>query len=200
LPGIHRFQIEELKELASVWSPEGDALSLYFKAGTPSELAHRRETARAKELIQEQLRTLRGNGHVDREDISRIERTIAEMQGNHNLTKVIFACKRLGIWHEFDVSGDFDVRLDVGSGFSITPLIAEQESRKRYSIVLADRNRARLLLLEARQLIEQSEALEEEDREKIRTTGARKSVHLERSKEEAAREHFTIIAERLLHF
>lgn len=66
--------------------------------------------------------------------------------------------------------------------------------------MLADRNTARLLLFESRQLIERSEALEEEDREKIRTTGARKSVHLERKKEEQVREHFTIIADRLLHF
>jgi hypothetical protein len=200
LPGIHRFDIEELKELASVWSPESDALSLYFKAATPSELAHRKEPVRAKELIQEQLRTVHGNGRADRDDIERIQQVVAEMQGNHSLTKVIFACKRLGVWREYDLAGDFEVRLDAGNAFAIAPLIAEQESRKRYSIVLADRNRARLLLLQARQLIEQSEALEEEDREKIRTTGARKSAHLERQKEEQAREHFTIVAERLLRF
>jgi protein required for attachment to host cells len=122
------------------------------------------------------------------------------MKGNHDLTKVIFACKELGMWREYDLAGDFEVRLHAGNAFAIAPLIAEQESRKRYSIVLADRNRARLLLLEARQLTEQSEALEEEDREKIRTTGARKSVHLERKKEEQAREHFAIIADRVQHF
>jgi hypothetical protein len=200
LPGLYRFENEELRELASIWSMQNDVLSLYFRPGIPSELAHRGESVRAKEVLQQQLRTLHGNGRADRGDIERILDVISAMKGDHRLTKVIFACKSLGLWREYDLAGDFETRFEVGSGVAIAPLIAERESRKRYGIVLADRNRARLLLLEVRQLTEQGEALEEEGREKIRTTGARKSVHLERKKEEAAREHFTIIANRLLHF
>ncbi|WP_109485841.1 hypothetical protein [Occallatibacter savannae] len=199
MAGIHHFENEELRELATFWSPENDALSLYFGPAKASELAHREEPVRVKEMIQAQLRTLR-SGQADDEDVSRIEATVAGMQGNHNFAKVILACRRLGVWREYDLAGDFGSRLDCAQSFAIAPLIAQEESRKRYSIVLADRNTARLLLLEARQLTEQSEALEEEDREKIRTTGARKSVHLERKKEEQAREHFTIVANRLLHF
>jgi hypothetical protein len=200
LQGLYRFENEELRELASVWSMQNDVLSLYFRPGVPSELAHRAEPIQAKEMIQQQLRTLHGGGRADRRDIERILEVISGMKGDHRLTKVIFACKSLGLWREYDLAGDYDTCLEVGSGVAIAPLIAERESRKRYGIVLADRNRARLLLLEARQLTEKSEALEKEGREKIRTTGARKSGHLERSKEEAAREHFTMIAKRLLHF
>jgi peptide subunit release factor 1 (eRF1) len=151
-------------------------------------------------MIQQQLRALDGNGQADRADIQRILSVVNEMQGDHRLTKVIFACKSLAIWREYDLAGDYATRLEIGNSFAIAPLAAEEQSRKRYAIVLADRNNARLLLLESRQLTEQSEAFEEEDREKIRTTGARKSVHLERKKEESAREHFTTIANRLLHF
>ena len=39
----------------------------------------------------------------------------------------------------------------------------------------------------------------EEGQEKIRTTGARKSVHLERKKEERVRQHFAYLADDLLH-
>lgn len=198
--GIHRFETEELRELATAWSPEGDALSLYFNPERTSDLAHREEPLCLKEMIQQQLSTLRGSGRADDKDLARIQSTVAEMQGNQSLTKVIFASKRLDIWREYDLSGEFPSGLTAGNSFQIAPLIAEQESRIRYSILLADRNTARLLLLEARQLIEQSEALEEEDREKIRTTGTRKSVHLERKKEEQVREHFTIVANRLMHF
>ena len=200
MPGIYRFDKDELNELASIWSKLDDALSLYFKPGTPSELTHRDEPVRVKEMIQQQLRSLNGNGDTDRGDIKHLLQVISEMQGNHGLTKVIFACKSLGVWHEYELAGDFGVRLDVGHALAVAPLVAEQENRKRYAILLPDRSRARLLLLEARQLIERREALEEGDREKIRTTGARKSVHLERQKEEQAREHFTVVAERLLHF
>ena len=194
-----KITLDELQGLASFWTDARDAISVYFKAPEPSELAHREEPIFAKDQIKQKLGTLRGNTQADRADVQRIIESIAAMKGNAGRTKVIFACKSKGIWRELDVPGDFGCRIDVGSNFTLAPLIAQQQGRRRYCIALADRNRARLLLLEAREISEHSQVLDE-DKEKIRTTGTRKSVHLERKKEEDARRHFTFIAEHLLHF
>jgi len=191
--------VEELKELAGFWTDKGDALSMYLQVRTPSELAHREEPIFAKQKIQQALGTLRGKSPADRADIQRVLETVSAMKGNGGRAKVIFACHGKGLWREADVPGDFSTRLDVGSAFTLAPLLGQQQSRRRYCIALADRNRARLLLLEAREISEHSQVLDEEN-EKIRTTGAGKSVHLERQKAEKTRRHFTFLAEHLLHF
>lgn len=195
-----KIPLDELKELASFWANDNDALSMYLQVQSPQELAHREEPILVKEKIQQALGTLRGAGPADRSDIQRVIDTVTAMKGNGGMAKVIFACARQKIWREYDVPGDFETRVDVGQAFTLAPLIAQQQGRRRYCIALADRNRARLLLLEAKQISEHSQVLDEDEREKIRTTGTSKSVHLERRKEEQARRHFTFLAEHLLHF
>jgi hypothetical protein len=195
-----KITLDELQGLASFWTDTGDAISVYFKAPEPSELAHREEPIIAKDRIRQKLGTLKGASPADREDVQRIIETIADMKGNNGRAKVIFACRSKGIWREFDAPGDFGCRIDVGPSFTLAPLIAQQQGRRRYCVALADRNRARLLLLEARQITEHSQVIDEDDKEKIRTTGTSKSVHLERKKDEQARRHFTFLAEHLLHF
>lgn len=191
---------EELKELSQFWSEQGDALSLYSKApAAPSDLSRREDRIHAKDKMREALGKLHGTAPVDRRDIERILNTVTEMKGNGGRAKVIFACARRGIWREYDVPADLSLRVDAGCAFTLAPLIAQQQSRRRYCIALADRNRGRLLLLEGREIFEHSQVLDEE-RDKIRTTGARKSVHLERKKEEDAKRHFAFLADHLLHF
>lgn len=195
-----RIPLDELKEIAQFWTDNRDALSLYLQVQAPSELAHREEPILLKEKIQQALGTLRGPNGVDRADIQRALETVSTMKGNGKRAKVIFACARQKIWREYDVPGALETRVDVGPAFSLAPLIAQQQARRRYCIALADRNRARLLLLEASEISEHSQILDEDDKEKIRTTGTSKSAHLERKKEEQARRHFTFLAEHLLHF
>jgi hypothetical protein len=194
-----KIPLDELKELAGFWTDKGDALSMYLQVQTPSELAHREEPILAKEKIQQALGTLHGTGAADRADIQRALETVAAMKGNSGRAKVLFSCAGQKLWREYDIPGEFATRVDVGSAFTLAPLIAQQEGRRRYCIALADRNRARLLLLEAGEISEHSQVLDE-DKDKIRTTGARKSVHLERRKEEDARRHFSFLADHLLHF
>lgn len=192
---------EELSGLAKFWSQRGDALSLYYRApAPPTELAHREELIYAKDKIKEALGKLRGNSAADRADVERMLERVLEMKGNGRRAKIIFACPREKLWREFDMPGDFALRLDAGSSFTLAPLIAQQQGRRRYCIALADRNRARLLLLESREISEHSQVLDEDDKEKIRTTGTSKSVHLERKKDEKVRRHFSFLADHLLHF
>ncbi len=203
-----KITVDELQELAGFWTEGRDAISVYYRSPEPSELAHREEPLFAKEKLKQKLGTLkkanpaeRSVGHsADQADVERIIKSISDLKGNGGRTKVIFACRSKGIWREFDAPGDFGCHIDVGSNFTLGPLIAQQQGRRRYCIALADRNRARLLLLEAREIAEHSQILDEDDKEKIRTTGAGKSTHRERKKDEQARRHFSFLADHLLHF
>ncbi len=188
-----------MRELADFWSEDGDAISVYFQPPLASEMSHREEAIVAKDVLRQKLGALRRSSAVDPDDIERILDSITAMPSNENRSKIVFACARQQFWREYDIRGDFGVRVDVESGFSIAPLIAEQQGRRRYCIALADRNKARLLLLESRELTEHSHVLDE-DKEKIRTTGARGSAHLERKNEEKVRQHFAFLADHLLHF
>jgi hypothetical protein len=192
-----RIAVGELRELAGFWTDSGDALSLYAQVKTPSELSHREEVISAKDRIQQALQ--KGNNSVGRADVQRALETVAEMKGNGGRAKVIFACHREKLWREFDVPGEFAVRAEVGPAFTLAPLVTQERGTKRYCIALADRNRARLLLLEGGEISEHSQVLDEE-REKVRTTGTSKAQIYERRKEEQVRRHYQFLAEHLLHF
>lgn len=192
-----RIAVEELRELAGFWSDRDDALSLYAHGKTPSELSHRGEVISAKDKIQQALQ--KGRNSVDRADVERALEAVAGMKGNGRRAKVIFACKRAGIWREFNVPGDLVVRAEAGPAFTLAPLAMQERGQKRYCIALADRNRARLLLLESGEITEHSQVLDEEQ-EKVRTTGTSKAQIYERRKEEQVRRHYQFVAEHLLHF
>ena len=190
-----------LRDLGGFWSDSGDALSIYFEPSTPSELSHREETTLAKERIQQAIGTI---GHLQlvgattpRAFVRRAIETIADMEGNHGQAKVIFASARNNLWREFDLPGKFGVRVDAGQSFTVAPLITQQDSQQRTAILLADRDHIRVLLLAASQITERDDIFAH-TAEKIRTTGARKSSHIERSKEQPVHKQFGSIGSQLL--
>lgn len=189
----------EMQELSNFWTEKSDALSFYFQPPAPTELAHREEALLAKNKLQEMLRNTETNYPGLHSLIERIQTRVDEMKRNSRRAKVIFASKSGDLWKEYDMSGDFGVQVSVGKSFCMAPLIEQKQKQRRYCIALTDRNRARLLLLEGEEITEHTQVLDEE-KEKIRTTGTAKSVHLERKKEEQARQHFVFLAEHLLHF
>jgi len=191
---------KELHDLAAFWTDSGDAFSLYFEPSVPSELSHREETILAKQRIQQAMENMHGVAAASRTLVRRAIDTIAEMDGNHGRSKVIFACARNNIWREYNLPGKFGVRVEVGPAFAIAPLITQQEHQPRYCVALVDREHARTIWLEAGEMKEQGDGFAlAENIEKIRTTGARKSRHLERQKEEPVKRRFHHMSEQLLH-
>ncbi len=190
---------QELQQLRDFRTDVPEAITLYFQPPAPSELAHRREPILLKEKIQQALGDLQAGSADMRSDLNRLLDLAANLQGNSGKTKIVFACSRQNIWREYDLPGDFGLAFEVGNTFSLAPLAVQANRPTRYCIALADRNRARLLLLEAGDISEHSQVLDEE-KEKIRTTGARNSRSAERQKEEPVRLHFQFLAEHLLHF
>jgi hypothetical protein len=153
---------EEIHQLADHWSESGDAVSLYLRPGTPSELAHREEPLLAKEQIQQVFGSVSGHAPAVRSDIGRMLEVAAAMKGNHGQAKVIFACERANIWREYDLPPVLPTSLGSGPSFAVAPLAGILQKPKRYLIALADRNRARLFLLENDQINERTQQLEEE--------------------------------------
>jgi peptide subunit release factor 1 (eRF1) len=194
---------QELQELAGFTSKNADAISFYFGAQTPTELAHREEPILTKEKIQEVFGNLQGNSPSVREDIHRLLEAAAGMKGNASRAKVVFACGSQQFWREYDLQGNLPLLLDAANTFRLAPLLPLLTPHKRYCIALADRNRARLLILEGGNIREHSDALDEEldpELDKIRTTGTGGSRHVERQREEMVRQHFKFLASHLLHF
>ncbi|HEV2325425.1 MAG TPA: hypothetical protein VGS10_15840 [Terracidiphilus sp.] len=192
---------QTLRDLGGFWSDSGDALSVYFEPSTPSELSHREETTLAKERIQQAIGTI---GHLQlvgatapRAFVRRAIETIADMEGNRGQAKVIFASARNNLWREFDLPGKFGVRVDVGQSFTVAPLVTQHDNQPRIAILLADRDHLRVLLLAASQITERDDIFAGIP-EKIRTTGARKSSHIERSKEQPVHRRFSSIGHQLL--
>jgi peptide subunit release factor 1 (eRF1) len=194
---------QSLAGLAHFKSEHADAISFYLGPQKPTELTHRQEAILTKEKIQEVFGDLEGNSPSVRDDLHRILETAAAMKGNHSRAKVLFACGRRGLWREFDVDQKMPVFLEAAERFRVAPLLARVQKPLRYCVALADRNRARLLIMEGEKIHEHSEALDEErdpEVDKVRTTGTGGSSHVERQREEAVRRHFEFLASHLLHF
>lgn len=191
-----------LRELGAFWSDAGDALSIYFEPSAPSELSYREETIEAKERIQQAIGTI---GHLQvvgattpRAFVRRAIETIADMDGNHGQAKVIFASARNNIWREFDLPGKFGVRVESGNSFMIAPLLTQLEKQPHFGIALLDRRHQRFFVLETGEFNERKRFFAAEA-EKIRTSAARKSSHIEHSKEEPIHRHLQAIGAQLLH-
>ena len=190
------------RDLGSFWSDSGDALSIYFEPSPPSELAHREETTLAKERIQQAIGTFSRmqlvGSTAPRAFVRRAIETIADMEGNQGRAKVIFASARSNVWREFDLPGKFGVRVDLGKSFTVAPLLTQQSDQPRVAVLLADRDRARVLLLDGGEMTERDNILAFST-EKIRTAGARKSSRIERSKEDSVHKNLSSICSQLLH-
>ena len=187
---------QELTELSTFFSDDNDAFSLYFEPHTSQDLSHRVEYINLKERIQQTIGNLHAIPSGSRAMVERALERVAEMEGNRGLSKVIFGCPRQNFWREYDLPGKFGTRAAMGQTFVIAPLLTQQENQARFGILLADRNRTRVLLLQGREISEISHD-EREDQEKFRTTGTGRSAHLERSKEEPVRRHFRAVGEQL---
>jgi Bacterial archaeo-eukaryotic release factor family 10 len=188
---------QDLQRLASLWSDAQNAISLYFPSKTPADVAHREEPILVKEQIHEKLGTRKVKSQGERDDIARLLEMAASFKGNHGRARVVFACGDHGVWQEFDLTGSFNLRLDVGPAFTLAPLVQELESMRRYCIALADRSYERIFMLVSDQVTGDTNVLEEKH-DPIRTTGAGMSTQRERHKEKPAIERFKALAEHLL--
>ncbi|HUR36603.1 MAG TPA: hypothetical protein VM009_02220 [Terriglobales bacterium] len=192
---------DELKGLAEVESPDGCAISFYFQPATPQDRSHRRDTILVKDLVRDALKSFErtGNHAAARADVERIAAMADELHNNHSRAKAIFACAEHNLWKEFDLPPAVgETALHVNNRFYLTPLASAVIEVPRATIVLLDRENARILDLELDQVTER-DALHAELPRRGRSDGFRgyDGGHLERHVENEAMRHFKNVAERL---
>jgi peptide subunit release factor 1 (eRF1) len=191
---------EDIRQLAQLQCPseEGCALSFYFQPQTPKNKSHREEAILAKDLFRNALRDAQkhgGNGEA-RADLERIYEVA--LHGNQARAKAIFACRAKNVWLEFDLppmlSGS---QLVVNQRFHLTPLAALLGAQPRLSVVLVDRQRARLFELRLDQLIEREAMFRALPRRRSDGYAGYDAGHAQRRVEGEAMHHFKAVAERL---
>ncbi|MGH9567924.1 MAG: hypothetical protein ACRD4I_18280, partial [Candidatus Angelobacter sp.] len=151
---------QELRQLAHLESEEGCAISFYFQPQTPQDRSHRDETILVKDLVRDALRYAERNGNHEgvREDLQRMLAIAEGLRGNHSRGKVIFACRRNGIWRELDAPPRLGrSQIVVNSRFHLKPLVAAYADAPSACIALVDREKARIFELQDETLREKPE-------------------------------------------
>jgi len=138
---------EELRQLASIESPESCAVSLYYQPITPQNKSHREEVILLKDLVRDALRQAEscGRSFACRDDLRRLMDVAEHLHGNHARAKAIFACGPQKIWKEYDLPPRLARSMvTINSRFHLRPLTAVFDAGARCCIALVDRERARL--------------------------------------------------------
>ncbi len=190
-----------LNTLAALRSPNGTAITFYFRRETPQNLAHQEESILIKDKVRELLRGLDENlNSRSGEDLRRILGVADELKTSGARGKAVFACKEQEVWWEFDIDRAPETRLTSGSYFELLPLLAaQQRDEPSCCIVVLDREKTRVFKMQGSEINEYSWVIDEEDW-KVRNTGTKGSSHFERRKEESVKHHFKFVAEHLQHF
>lgn len=192
---------DELRQLAAIESADGCAISFYFQPGTPPDRSHRQEAITVKDLVRDALKDLDRtcNPARARADLERIQGMADQIHNNHSRAKAIFACAEHGVWKEFDLPPAVGrTHLHVNNRFHLTPIAAAVMDVPRATIVLLDRENARILDLQLDQLTER-EVIHDELPRRGRSDGFRgyDGGHLERHVDNEAMRHFKKVTERL---
>lgn len=151
---------QELRQLAHLESEERCAISFYFQPQTPQDRSHRDETILVKDLVRDALRRAERNGNHEgvREDLQRMLVIAEGLHGNHSRGRVIFACRRNGIWRELDAPPRLGCsQIVVNSRFHLKPLVAAYADAPSACIALVDREKARIFELQDETLTEKPE-------------------------------------------
>lgn len=183
-----------LNSLGSYWSEEGNATSFYFTEPRPENRAHSAGMITAKEMA-------RNIGRMNpspklRSLIERLEQRTDELRISQPAGLAIFAAPP-DFWTEVQLPFSVQAQSSAGNSFLLTPLLPALADKPKYFVLLVDRAVTRLLLMNGGEAIEQAKEVDEE-RQKVRETGASRKISDERSKDDDSYHHLRRVGERLL--
>ena len=190
---------DQLRELAQIECPEGSAVSFYFQPNRPANKAHKEELILVKDLIRGAMKQAAAPA---RHDLERILRTAEQLHGNHSQAKVIFACGSKGIWLEFNLPAGIGAStVLLNSRFHLAPVVTALDQAMRCAVMLVDREKAHIFLLEEGESPEVSslEQIVSDTPRRVRAAGygGYEEGRIERHIENEAMRHFKRAAERL---
>ncbi len=143
--------IGRLKYLTNLRSEKHLLVSLYLPL-EKGELGEAKLPIRLKNLISEALEAKEDwtpeQIHSVEEDLSRIERLVAEERVLGSKSVVAFASSPLGLWEVFRPPVGVEKSLAIDHAPRVAPLIALAGQLERYCTVLIDKSRARIFFLD----------------------------------------------------
>lgn len=196
----NRFQ-STLKQLSSIHSPTGTAISFYYFPQTPQNKAHREDAILLKDLIRDTRKRLEGEGkRAALPDLERISSTAEEWARNGGTPKALFACAEHGMFESTDLPEfDGETAIHVNSRFHLRPLSEAGANDGVYLVVAADRVSIRFERYERGELKE-FDRIDSDIPRKARTDGfgGYDAGHKERHVENWEMRHFKEMADKLM--
>jgi peptide subunit release factor 1 (eRF1) len=192
---------DDIRELANLHSPEGCAVTFYYRPPTPKDKSHREESILAKDLLRNALREAEKNGAKNgcaRADLQQVSSVLETLQGNGNKAKAIFGCAQNGFWREFEVPELPQTRLVIGQRFHLKPLAAALDGVRHACVVVLDRAKARIFEIVNDVVVERLDFVNElPHRVKSDGYAGYDGGHAERSKMNEAMVHFKTVAQHI---
>lgn len=195
------FWREELKQLAEVEAEHGCAISFYFQPQPPQDLSRKHDAILIKDLLREASQSIEkgGNCASAKQDLQRLAALIEAAPQSGGRARAIFACADKGIWKEYEVAGTVSQSsVYVNSRFRLQQLAQAVSRMDDCTVLLLDRENARILTFDGQSLSEKEVIHDEVDR-KVKTDGfgGFDAGRNERHHDNQVMQHCKRVAERL---
>lgn len=195
---INREQLEALLEHHGDRHP---VVSLYVNVELPKKFG-----SELNSMMREKIRELREGRKLPAEEVSGIEKLLSEIEkkiktrpGYFPGTKMlaVFADTE-GFWQEFELPIQYPNRLIIESDPYTRPLTAARDQFSRYCLLVSNSHKARIMTLQANQLMQEQEIFVEEEIQQGSTDEAWRGLgeqHLERSERDMLYKHIKHITD-----
>lgn len=193
--------LDSLQRLAEVRCADQGAISFYFQPTVPRNQAHREDVILVKDLIRDaRHKWERKGGDVRvREALDRLQALGEQLSTGAQRAKAVFVCPEKDLWLEFDLPAEVGkTNLLINSRFHLKPMAMATLSRSNATLLLADREAARILQFVNGELRERERIVDDVPR-RVRSDGfaGYDGGHNERHVDNEVMRHFKRVAERL---
>ena len=195
---------ESLLELAGFCDEQAQALSFYFRPPATPDSSHRAEIVVIKGLI----RQVQDNCAPQKvptalaKDLDEILVTAQDISHRPGGLKVIFACREMKLWQEFELPAGRSISiLEAGRRFRLAPLLSALQACAPYCVVILESGKARAFVVRGTEIREIEGYLANEDIS-LHADDSRVgwSKHIERNLAEHEKAYFARLVRQLSEF
>lgn len=150
---------ERIRELARFTNPDNEVVSVYVDVDGKRYPRYVDVEARVERLLRA---AMDGASRGATADIKRVEAHLKKgLNRAHTRGVAIFACEKADLWEVVDLPVPVRDQVVVNAIPHVSQLEAVLERSERFGILLADKQRARMLVFELDELVDKSELFEE---------------------------------------
>jgi len=157
---------EQLSSLLEHHNEKHPVVSLYVNVELPKKFG-----SELNSLVRKKIKELHESSWLPVEETARIEKLLADIEKKVKAGKNYFPGTKMvalfadteGFWREFELPVQYPNRLIVGTDPYVKPLSAAQDQFSRFCLLVSNSHKARILTLQAHQLVEEQEIFVEEE-------------------------------------